>query len=64
MQVVCQARVSEASRDAFPSVGFFALGCHAWESWNECVGMPVLPFFLNIELGRIGSILLVRLLIG
>ena len=57
MKVVCQARVSEASRDVFPSVGILRPSI-----MRENRGMNVLEclfcHFLNIGLGRIGSILL------
>ena len=51
MNVACQAQVSKASRDVFPSM-------------RENRGMSVLVclfcyIFLNIELGRIDGILLV-----
>ena len=53
---MCQARVSETSRDVFPSVGILRSSI-----MREIRGMSVLVclfcHFLNIALGRIGSIL-------
>ena len=52
---MCQARVSEASRNAFPSVGFLRPSVMCENRGMNVLACLVCYIFLDIGLGRIGS---------